>query len=136
MSCFDLIIVGGGLAGASLAVALRDSRLRIALVEYQPPRRSDGWDARIYAVSPANVEFLRDIGVWKHLDAARITPIRAMQVFGDGGGELNFSAFDTAVPDLGCILESSLMACELWESLKRQGNASRHPAGNCNGYDQ
>ena len=122
MSCFDLIIVGGGLAGASLAVALRDSRLRIALVEYQPPRRSDGWDARIYAVSPANVEFLRDIGVWKHLDAARITPIRAMQVFGDGGGELNFSAFDTAVPDLGCILESSLMACELWESLKRQGN--------------
>ena len=93
MSCFDLIIVGGGLAGASLAVALRDSRLRIALVEYQPPRRSDGWDARIYAVSPANVEFLRDIGVWKHLDAARITPIRAMQVFGDGGGELNFSAF-------------------------------------------
>ena len=122
MSCFDLIIVGGGLAGASLAVALRDSRLRIALVEYQPPRRSDGWDARIYAVSPANVDFLRDIGVWKHLDAARITPIRAMQVFGDGGGELNFSAFDTAVPDLGCILESSLMACELWESLKRQGN--------------
>lgn len=122
MSCFDLIIVGGGLAGASLAVALRDSRLRIALVEYQTPRRSDGWDARIYAVSPANVDFLRDIGVWKHLDAARITPIRAMQVFGDGGGELNFSAFDTAVPDLGCILESSLMACELWESLKRQGN--------------
>lgn len=126
MAAFDLIIVGGGLAGASLAVALRDSRLRIALVEYQPPRRmggeSAGWDARIYAVSPANVEFLREIGVWKHLSAARITPIRAMQIFGDAGGELNFSAFETAVPDLGCILESSLMACELWENLKRQAN--------------
>jgi 2-polyprenyl-6-methoxyphenol hydroxylase-like FAD-dependent oxidoreductase len=37
MQQFDLIIVGGGLAGASLALALRNTRLRIALVESQPP---------------------------------------------------------------------------------------------------
>lgn len=122
MQSFDLIIVGGGLAGAALAVALRDSSLRIALVESRPPRRADGWDARIYAVSPANVAFLESIGVWKHLDAARITPMRVMRVFGDAGGELGFSAYEAGVPDLGCILESSLIACELWEGLKRQGN--------------
>ena len=133
MQHFDLIIVGGGLAGASLAVALRDSRLRIALVEARPPRRVDGWDARIYAVSPANVAFLESIGVWKHLDDARVAPIRAMRVFGDAGGRLEFSAFQTGVPDLGCILESSLMACELWENLKRQANLQlfvpQQPAG-------
>ena len=50
MQQFDLIIVGGGLAGASLAVALRETRLRIALVEGHLPQRPDGWDARIYAV--------------------------------------------------------------------------------------
>ncbi len=122
MQQFDLIIVGGGLAGASLAVALRDSSLRIALVEAAPPRRPDGWDARIYAVSPANVAFLDSIGAWRHLDAERIAPIAAMKVFGDAGGALDFSAFETGVPDLGCIVESSLMACELWESLKRQSN--------------
>lgn len=122
MQSFDLIIVGGGLAGAALAVALRDSSLRIALVESRPPRRADGWDARIYAVSPANVAFLESIGVWKHLEAARITPMRGMRVFGDAGGELGFSAYEAGVPDLGCILESSLVACELWEGLKRQGN--------------
>ena len=44
MQQFDLIIVGGGLAGASLAIALRDTPLRIALVEHQPPRRPDGWE--------------------------------------------------------------------------------------------
>jgi 2-octaprenylphenol hydroxylase len=38
MQQFDLIIVGGGLAGASLALALRDTRLRIALGENQQPR--------------------------------------------------------------------------------------------------
>ncbi|MFV5213591.1 UbiH/UbiF family hydroxylase [Azonexus caeni] len=122
MQHFDLIIVGGGLAGASLALALRDSALRVALVEAQPPRRPDGWDARIYAVSPANVAFLDAIGAWRHLDRQRIAPIAAMKVFGDAGGALEFSAYETGVADLGCILESSLVACELWEGLKRQSN--------------
>lgn len=122
MQQFDLIIVGGGLAGASLATALRDTRLRIALVDNQPPRAADGWDARIYAISPANATFLEAIGAWKHLDASRMAPIRAMQIAGDAGGKLAFSAFDTGVSELGWIIESSLMACELWENAKRQGN--------------
>lgn len=122
MQQFDLIIVGGGLAGASLALALRNTRLRVALVESQPPRRPDGWDARIYAISPANIEFLDSIGAWRHLDAERICPIRAMEIFGDGSGALSFSAYETGVPQLGCILESSLMASEFWESAKRQSN--------------
>ena len=99
MQQFDLIIVGGGLAGASLAVALRDTRLRIALVEHQPPRRPEGWDSRIYAVSPANVAFLDAIGAWRHLDAARMAPIRGMQVQGDAGGEIAFSASRLACPN-------------------------------------
>jgi ubiquinone biosynthesis UbiH/UbiF/VisC/COQ6 family hydroxylase len=122
MQQFDLIIVGGGLAGASLALALRETRLRIALVENQPPTRPDGWDARIYAISPANAAFLESIGAWRHLDAARMAPIRAMQVHGDGAGQLDFSAFETGVSELGWIVESSLMACEFWESAKRQAN--------------
>lgn len=133
MQHFDLIIVGGGLAGASLAAALRDAPLRIALVESSPPHRPDGWDARIYAVSPANVDFLASIGAWRHLDRERIAPIAAMRVAGDAGGRLDFSAYETGVENLGCILESSLMACELWEGLKRQANLSlfvaQRPAG-------
>ena len=122
MQQFDLIIVGGGLAGASLAVALRDTSLRVALVESRPPTRPDGWDARVYAISPANVAFLERIGAWRHLDAERVAPIRGMEVRGDAGGELAFSAYETGVEELGWILESSLMACEFWESAKRQGN--------------
>jgi 2-octaprenylphenol hydroxylase len=122
MQQFDLIIVGGGLAGASLAVALRDTPLRVALVEYQPPQRPAGWDARVYAISPANAAYLERIGAWRHLDTMRMGPIRGMQVFGDAGGRLGFSAYDTGVKELGWIVESSLMACEFWESAKRQGN--------------
>ena len=46
---FDLVIVGGGLAGLSLACALRDTHLKIALLETHAPKPSDGWDARVYA---------------------------------------------------------------------------------------
>lgn len=133
MQHHDLIIVGGGLAGACLALALRDSRWRIALVEGAPPRRPEGWDARIYAVSPANARFLDEIGAWRHLPVERRAPIRAMRVEGDRGARLSFSAYETGVPELGWILESSAMACEFWESLKRQSNLSLYcparPAG-------
>ncbi len=119
---FDLVIVGGGLAGLSLACALRNTRLKIALVENHAPTPAPGWDSRVYAISPANADFLQQIGAWKHLDAKRIAPIRAMRIRGDGGAQLDFSAYETGVSELGWILESSLMACELWENVKRQSN--------------
>ena len=122
---FDLVIVGGGLAGLSLACALRETRLKIALVETQPPPvRREGWDARVYAVTPANAAFLEKIGVWKHLDPERMAPIHAMKVLGDAGAQLDLSAYATGVSELGWIIESSLMTCELWENAKRQGNLS------------
>lgn len=119
---FDVVIVGGGLAGLSLACALRDTRLKIALVESRAPTPVAGWDSRVYAISPANADFLRAIGAWKHLDGERLTTIDAMKVRGDGGATLDFSAYQAGVSELGWIVESSLMAGELWESAKRQGN--------------
>lgn len=119
---FDVVIVGGGLAGASLACALRDTRLKIALVESRAPQPASGWDARVYAISPVNADFLRRIGAWRHLDPARLTAIGAMKIRGDGGAQLDFSAYQAGVGELGWIVESSLMAGELWESAKRQGN--------------
>ncbi|MDD5298381.1 MAG: UbiH/UbiF family hydroxylase [Rhodocyclaceae bacterium] len=122
-SKYDILIVGAGLAGASLAVALSGSRYRIALVEGRSPAGDTApWDARIYAVSPANVRFLEQIGAWKHLDGSRMAPVYDMEVCGDRGGKLNFSAFDSGVEELAWILEGRLMQRELWETVKRQAN--------------
>ncbi len=121
---FDVVIVGGGLAGLSLAVALKRSRLSIGLVEARSPIQPEGWDARIYAVSPANARFLDEIGAWAHLDQGRVQPVRTMEVYGDAGGRLDFSAYDAGVGELAWILEASLMQRELWETAKRQGNVT------------
>lgn len=121
-SDFDLIVVGGGLAGASLAVALAGTRLRVAVVEGQPPRPAAGWDARIYAISPANAAFLQCIGTWNHLDPGRRLPVYDMEVRGDRGALLHFSAYGAGVTELAWIIEAGLMQRELWETLKRQPN--------------
>src|SRR6266436_4380829 len=81
---FDLAIIGGGLAGASLAAALAESRLRLALIERKAPAALDPhWDSRIYALTPASIAFLDRIGAWRRLEAGRVTPIYDMRVFGD-----------------------------------------------------
>lgn len=121
---FDLIIVGAGLAGASLAASLSGTPYRIGVLEARPPKAVAGWDPRVYAVSPAAAGFLRDIGCWQHLDDARLSPVHAMQIRGDDRGSLEFSAYDSGLSELAWIIESSLMQLELWETIKRQHNVT------------
>lgn len=121
---FDLIIIGGGLAGLGLAVALRDSGRRIALVENHVPNPVPGWGGRVYAISPASVAFLQAIGCWRHLDATRIAAVEAMDITGDRGGRLSFTAYQSNTEALAWIVESSAMEIELRETVKRQSNVA------------
>ncbi|MDR1662746.1 MAG: UbiH/UbiF family hydroxylase [Azoarcus sp.] len=123
---FDLIIIGGGLTGATLAVALRGSRLKMALIDSAIPARGTARPAaaRVYAYTPANVRFLQTLGVWERLDRDRLCAVERMQVHGDGGGRLDFEAHDSACSELAWIGESAPLLCELWENLTRQHNVS------------
>ncbi len=119
----DLVIVGGGLVGASLAAALAGSGLEIALVEPSAPADpGPGWDARIYALSPASVAFLRSTGAWDLVDPARVTRVERMRVFGDdGASELDFSAYEAGVGELAVTVESGRLARSLWRRLEGAG---------------
>lgn len=120
---FDVVIVGGGLVGASLAVALKNSDLSLALVERQAaPTPALDWDSRIYAISPGSRSFLEQSGVWSLLDASRIAPVEAMRVFGDTGAELEFSAYQMGVAELACIMEDRALQHALWRKMQQQDN--------------
>jgi ubiquinone biosynthesis UbiH/UbiF/VisC/COQ6 family hydroxylase len=122
---FDILIIGAGLAGTSLACALRGSRFRVGVLEVTPaPGVAAGWDARIYAISPANVAFLSRIGAWSLLDRQRVQAVSRMDVRGDRGGRLQFSAYDAGLPALAQIAESSRLAAALRA-------ASQQAAGVC-----
>lgn len=131
---FDLVIVGAGLAGASLAVALQATKLKLAIVETRTPTFPTGLDQRVYAVSPASQQFLSRIGVWDRLDRSRMCPVLEMEIHGDSGGHLRFSAHDAGLPELAWIIESSLMLSELWETLKRQHNVTLFCPAACSSF--
>jgi len=126
----DVVIIGGGLVGASLATALKSSGLSIGLLESQPASGSnDGWDSRIYAISPGNAAFLAHCGAWQHLDMGRVQPVYAMRVLGDEGAELDFSAYEIGAPELNFIVENRLLHQALWQELEQQDNLTLfHPA--------
>ena len=127
---FDVVIVGGGLVGASFAAALARSGLTLALVESQPaPAPDPAWDSRIYAISPGSRRFLEQSGAWDLLDPQRIAAVEQMRVFGDTGAELKFSAYQMGVAELACILENRALHSALWQVLARQdGLTLLHPA--------
>ena len=129
---FDVVIIGGGLVGASLAAALKSSGLSLALLERaSAPAGIAGWDNRIYAISPGNAEFLTECGAWQHLDMQRVQTVSAMRVFGDEGAELEFSAYQIGAPELNFILENRQLQQALWQELAQQENLTLIQSTSC-----
>ena len=120
----DIAIIGAGLVGASLARALADSGMELALLEAAPPAERIGeWDSRIYALSPGSVSFLDALGIWGAIDGARICPVRRMRIRGDKGrSRLEFSAYEAGVNELAWIVESGEIQRALWRALQSQAN--------------
>ncbi|MEW6562378.1 MAG: UbiH/UbiF family hydroxylase [Pseudomonadota bacterium] len=129
---YDVLIIGGGLVGASLAAALKSSGLNLALVESQSAQLDlSGWDSRIYAITPGNAAFLRECGAWQRMDSRRVQRVERMRVFGDRGAELDFSAYQAGAPELTFILENRLMLQALWETIQQQDNLTLYQPARC-----
>jgi 2-polyprenylphenol 6-hydroxylase len=121
---YDIVIVGAALVGASAAVALAKQGFKVALVDRKSSLvelTNADWDSRIYAISPGNADWLKDLGVWQRINAERITPIAEMQIWGGANAEaLNFNAEDAFANNLGYILENSALQQALWDELQTQ----------------
>lgn len=104
----EAVIVGGGIIGGSLAAALADQGIEVALVEARPaPKPAQAaFDPRIYALRPGSVRFLERCGIWAQVDAARVAPVYEMAVFGDdGASSMRFDAYRSQMPELAVIAE-------------------------------
>ena len=102
---FDLLIVGGGLVGASLAAALEPLPLKIAVVEAVPfgSRGQPSFDDRITAISYGSRRIFESMGVWAGI-GPEATPIRHIQVSDRGRlGATRLNAEEAGVDALGYV---------------------------------
>lgn len=91
----------------------------IAFIAPAPQQVSPtGFDPRVYALSPGNVDFLREIGVWQSLPAERLARVESMRIFGDdASAELEFDAYEAGVRELAWIVEDGALQRALWSGL-------------------
>lgn len=115
---FDVAIVGGGLVGASVALGLGASRLRVVLIESAaPPAGEARWDERCIAINLASQRILDSLGVWPALLRAA-APITSTHISEQGRfGVARFAAADAGVDALGYNVPMRRLGEALWQKL-------------------
>jgi 2-polyprenyl-6-methoxyphenol hydroxylase-like FAD-dependent oxidoreductase len=124
---FDVCIRGAGVVGQTLALLLARERLRVALVGTPRPA-SDAPDVRAYALNAAARSLLQSLRAWPgdgDTAPAAVTPVGRMEVHGDDGGDLRFSAADQGVEALGWIVDVPALEKRLADAVGFQGGIER-----------
>jgi 2-polyprenylphenol 6-hydroxylase len=122
----DLVVVGGGPVGASLARAARGMAVALVARERRVTEAPQPFDARVYALSPGNVAFLQDLGAWSAMPQERLVPVHTMRIFGDDASSLEFDAYGAGVPALAWIVEDAVLQNGLWRDLDARVFAPAH----------
>ncbi len=138
-NAYDVIIIGAGMVGATIACGLAPSQLKVAIVDpVAPPDFVAGEQPhiRVSALSYASEQILRNVGAWKFLEQTRICPYRHLAVnelpAKDGiaavlpdistWARTRFSASDIGQEHLGHIAENDLIQHSLHQAMAEHGN--------------
>lgn len=121
---YDVAIVGGGMVGASLAVALEGLGVRTALIEAVPhdAAAQPSFDERTTALSNGSQRILETLGVWEGV-AAAATPIAKIHV--SDQGHFGFARIDAAEQGrkaLGHVVPNRALGAALWSRLSRRAD--------------
>ncbi|UZE96756.1 UbiH/UbiF/VisC/COQ6 family ubiquinone biosynthesis hydroxylase [Alkalimarinus alittae] len=141
---YDIVIVGGGMVGATLACALAKTAYSVAVVEGQSlgcliaggsvspndvagsqteQRAVDQYCPRVSALTVASQTFLDNLGIWPRMLEKRVSPYQEMKVWdGDGTASIEFSAAELYQPALGHIVENSITVTSVYEQLQCHDN--------------
>ncbi len=119
----DLLIVGAGMVGSALALALQHSGLEILLLDgsplsIKPFDEQSAFEPRVSALSMASQRILERVGAWQGISERRLSPYSDMRVWdGSGTGQIHFSAASVHADVLGHIVENRVVQDGLLERL-------------------
>lgn len=131
-SHYDVVIIGGGMVGASLAVALKNTELSIAVIEPYPISNDDpeieekpfqpSYDARSTALSWGSRLIYQQLGLWGQL-SQHVTPIQKIHVSDRGRfGATRLAAKEYSVEALGYVVPNEWIGKTLISALNSLNN--------------
>lgn len=122
---FDVVIIGGGMVGLSLAVSLGKQNIPTLLVEGSNLKPDSiagesGYEPRVSAITDSSRQWLYNLDAWQLIDQQKVCNYVSMDVWdAEGTGEVNFNAQDTGQPSLGCIIENNVIQTALLDVLEK-----------------
>lgn len=123
---YDVVIIGGGMVGLTLACALGGSTLRVAVVEAGVPESDwpqESVGLRVSAITHATRRVFSAVGAWQGMVERRITSYGEMHVWdASGDGVIHFDAADAGQPSLGYIVENRVIQAALWARVDQFDN--------------
>jgi len=118
---YDVAIVGGGLVGASLALALADTRLRVVLIEAVAPESAaqPSFDERTTALGNGSRRIFESLGIWPDV-AAEAGPIETIHISDAGRfGFARLRAAEQGIDAFGYVVPNRVLGAALWRQLRK-----------------
>ncbi len=134
MQRFDIAIIGGGMVGLTLAAALKETGLRIAIIEGMKPEHhlNELADVRVSALSRASEQILHKVEAWSGIVQRRAASYYAMEVWEqDSFANIDFDAEHLGQPNLGHIVENRVIQLALLDKVAMQQNVTLFMPNRC-----
>ena len=119
---WDVIIIGGGMVGATAALGLAEQNFKVLLLEQFEPDLAwsdqQPFQVRVSALTRASENILKALGVWQGIESRRCHAFTDMHVWESiSDAQVHFSAADIHQPNLGHVVENAVIQAALWERL-------------------
>src|SRR6478735_2606211 len=124
MNEYDVVIAGGGMVGASFALALRATKLRTLLIEGVPPDSASqpSFDERTTALGNGSRQIFESLGVWQDM-APEAQAIRSIHVSDAGRfGIARLDAREQGIEAFGYVVPNRVIGRVLWQALRNAPN--------------
>lgn len=128
MKTADIVIIGGGIVGLTVAALLAPADCQIAIIEKSQPIERESLSFRVSAINRTSQQILQQIGVWQDIPTDRLSPYEQMFVWEkDSFAKIHFDNNDPSIKSLnlaqlGFIVENQQIHQALWQSVTKQPN--------------